>query len=1395
MAVNLIDPNKNIGDGIKNGIPEYQKFIPYVELYVVKHNEVQFLINENGTADLINNGTNREVVSFLGYNQTSKLFTSEYTDDMVGEQNRFDSDEGFGITNIDIEIKSKFVPTVDITFIDIKGSSLLNEESKNLNSSKYSSIFQLPSPTFVLIMKGAYGKAVRYILHLLKQDVTFNSSNGNFEIKAKFVGKTFAPLSDIKMGWIKAAPYIGKNKPVTGDITKEIDHFYDLTIAGKELYDKLLQLTTSSKEVKNIAQANEDLGILNDLSKELVDTTGLSLNVQPIFVKDGTINGKTIVLSATGYPTELPVSEDLDNRIFQKFTMLYNRSDISDLVTLTDYLADKRDALLGNADYKRIIGDVNYSNSDIVLSYRYGLTDSGIDKKDQLCIFFDVTDYQTKIDNAKKKIAIDGKANEEEILNKVKQTTTENLGFEPNIRNVMRLLCDDIDLFFNLLRDAGKTSGIKNATNLPNSPADTLRVIDNEAWPRVTMKVQQGGFLREVAAYPGSDEVLSLYPDFANWGEVRFVEDFIDAYFKIKTFEEEINELKKEDNDGLKKIIPINPVDTEIFGEPSKDFSYVGKTSVHDIFITMLKRYFIATQYTYKGFWNIDGLLGDDEDAKNDLLNFISNAEAQNISTSVLDINTINSLITTLERSPDDFILGLQSSKEYKNDPFLNGTEGFSDGNKTFTLSNGTKYYSYKDNKEYEGLKLYENFNPQTDIIDASVVENSEKPTKYLIDFVNGGFFNRLFQKAGEKPKLNKENLLVFVDARKAEDKYDSDFFHGSITKDGSILAGIQGQGGTTYSDYIEYFEELHDKYENNPITDLTTFRDEIFNYELIRLQNGYSSIKGKFYFPGIIEMPLFYLISMGYHIKKNKDAGEIIGYEYLSEEEEKFYLSEKDEQFYMGFYEEYLKKETELLSSFNRTVPVVNYSEQTVKSSEILTYLMQSAFVINNTAFTYLDQEDSETIKDTNGIDLTLFHPLFENTNRLKRPQLFYDILQKRLLTLLKEKKKRNDQRKKDLNKVLRDGDLKTQLYYSFKSIYDRWIKGTEDFTASEYAYPYNGGSKLIDKFRFVDRGYNEIGDDLICDFQNLLDYSNNSDSEVYGGISAFLSKNQFDFFPIPNFIDFTNKKDAWENCFNTEETARIDTKPMFTCMYVGGFSSQSDDTISFIDPTKTPADMGDNVFAFNVNFGTQSQSIFKDIQLSTSEFKETGESLKLMDDIFNNLGQNQTPTPKGQNLFEVYENRSYSSTINVPLGNMLIQPTQYYELNNIPLFNGVYIILEVSHKISASSNRIETTFKGSRIKRYISPIVMDSLVKVTGVYSELNKYVTNLDQNTTIAQNNVLTINPSDFLIRKADKPSYLVVRQLNGGNYINDTRYLNFTTQTINRSGVSILPITKK
>jgi murein DD-endopeptidase MepM/ murein hydrolase activator NlpD len=132
------------------------------------------------------------------------------------------------------------------------------------------------------------------------------------------------------------------------------------------------------------------------------------------------------------------------------------------------------------------------------------------------------------------------------------------------------------------------------------------------------------------------------------------------------------------------------------------------------------------------------------------------------------------------------------------------------------------------------------------------------------------------------------------------------------------------------------------------------------------------------------------------------------------------------------------------------------------------------------------------------------------------------------------------------------------------------------------------------------------------------------------------------------------------------------------------------------------------ENVPVFVVNYGSESQSIFKDVLLDQQEFTETDEGLKIIDDIANKASPTNR-TNIGQNLFNLYSVRSYSCEVEC-MGNAMIQPMMYFQLNNIPMFRGAYWIIKTSHSITP--NHMTTKFRGVRIRHEKTPLLDASTV-----------------------------------------------------------------------------------
>jgi len=333
-------------------------------------------------------------------------------------------------------------------------------------------------------------------------------------------------------------------------------------------------------------------------------------------------------------------------------------------------------------------------------------------------------------------------------------------------------------------------------------------------------------------------------------------------------------------------------------------------------------------------------------------------------------------------------------------------------------------------------------------------------------------------------------------------------------------------------------------------------------------------------------------------------------------------------------------------------------------------------------------------------------------------------------LSTLIYETDKKLKEEEEELKKVKGDANIINQLYYSFKNINDKWLTGT---AKGKMNYPFSKGddSKLIDSFAFVDRGMNPIGE-TILNAEILGDMLDDPNISLWSVLSQLISSNGFEFFPLQNFLSFKNEN-SWEDSFKIHTGGYDDTQnPFFVVMYIGGSSSypsvsgngfENDGIINILDPgagfsgddsgmeyeeNQNQEKIEDFPFrevrAFRVRFGEQNQSMFTDIKIDSKEYPETNESIQILSRLAGDQNPD-APVPIGQSLYNLYENRSYKATV-TGFGNAMIQPTQYFQLENIPLFNGAYVILTVEHNITA--NKMTTSFSGTKLTKYPMPRVL---------------------------------------------------------------------------------------
>ena len=121
-----------------------------------------------------------------------------------------------GITSINIQTNSSFIPTVEILLEDVQGRGLFELG----NNSPYSAFFNLPYPPFYLTLKGYYGQAVRYQLNLEKFHASFNGFSGNYLVRLQFKGYKFNILNEVAMGHLLAAPHMYSQR---FDVTQSVE--------------------------------------------------------------------------------------------------------------------------------------------------------------------------------------------------------------------------------------------------------------------------------------------------------------------------------------------------------------------------------------------------------------------------------------------------------------------------------------------------------------------------------------------------------------------------------------------------------------------------------------------------------------------------------------------------------------------------------------------------------------------------------------------------------------------------------------------------------------------------------------------------------------------------------------------------------------------------------------------------------------------------------------------------------------------------------------------------------------------------------------------------------------------------------------------------------------------
>jgi hypothetical protein len=312
-----------------------------------------------------------------------------------------------------------------------------------------------------------------------------------------------------------------------------------------------------------------------------------------------------------------------------------------------------------------------------------------------------------------------------------------------------------------------------------------------------------------------------------------------------------------------------------------------------------------------------------------------------------------------------------------------------------------------------------------------------------------------------------------------------------------------------------------------------------------------------------------------------------------------------------------------------------------------------------------------------------------------------------------------------------------KVENYEVFKALNDKWIAGGDYKTKT-----------LFEDMMFLDRASRNIGDTILLDIFDLKymfgvggnpgEYSLNQAMSVYTFISGILIKNNFNIMNLPAYVNFYNVQDVDGTTIPKPEGSSdfanslwgtyldVDYRksgPKMVCFYAGkpsqyldlpkGNFKFRDDAFEMrrasenplIEDQKGKKDwaVSNKCVGFNVDIGIRNQNIFYSFSVSQDNGSATSESINTQLNMVDQSSGRQTAT-QNVSLYNLYKQRSYKCTV-VSLGNALLQPTMYFNLRHVPMFNGPYMIQDVTHTIQPGN--FQTQFTGVRQGIYDLPAI----------------------------------------------------------------------------------------
>ena len=1304
-------------------------------------------------------------------NELTKLYLTDnyvnmsYTE--FGRNGEISSGELFGIESINISFDVQFQPIVVINFTDVKGFGLMSTMEYNYSEGKinnltaksfFTSLFNFPYPMFTLEVKGYYGKSVSIDLAVKDFHTSFDSNSGNFKTTVTFIGYLYGVYADIPMSLIMISPLIdfkgdlNNNSILKGDTWKSladptiptyfefIDKYRNLLSYNDDNNDNFKQLKARENLLEKNAVLEEVKGKLENI-KNICETQLSNL----VFIENVEFPDRFKIENKTEDNSDKPLLINHNNfHIPGQYVCYFIDSStgrfeehLDEYQELIDFLTEKN--LLENYDLVYEEFKLSHSNNLYSRYFKINNLYLGLDYLNQK-----INSNQGQIDQL---------VNRENVSVAL---TSEVLGFRPTIKNMYKILFKHIDCFSKIFYNTIKN--IKNRTlNSSTLPSGVITdVNDNNddenyipPFPMIGVNVN-GKF--EIK-YPG------IYECFQQEPEIIMVENI---YNSLRYFTNKINnnyelllganeEVGVGVNANIKRGNFIVDIDESVpissknyFTISPEDNKENIKTSIKRIyaerFATFCKTH-MDSNCTYQNFNEIEANL---------FYNALKNLDVEIIKTfkNFTSDNGFKELFSSEIRkqnegnvSPGITIKNSEIENQFKilKEGTYNSCKAFFDSFEfigdfktrtyeweptVFTKQEDLPYF-YEDSsptwyrtgtKKHDTLTAFDVdacYLRDTQTVQEGYRFNNYKSFIGLIitskacgDLSNAGdyTYTNLGNKYYQKIEYLDRSSIFFNDN-------DSNLGNG----ESRLLRWLCSQYDKK-TDTATYCG--HKNIEPSDGPDACELKAHVHHWNGGSYESSVTQINDS---NRIMMLSLAHLLALAevsenaynesYFIPATIDS-------YLSQTEDvsvtyaKYFKIENDviKDLFKNLNEEFesLKNGVSVNGSFFEIPSYVNSYE---KASEYW-------YVIGK-----------ETIKNNNN-----------NVSTVKFEEAWNDFVDNlfelyNIADTVVEQAKQTEEKEKEIS------ELKTNIYYILKNLYDKWYCAlpTNFFDMNK-----NDGINDISEFnkiKYLTTTYNDISDELIVNVEyftkqilNIKNDPNEASKSVLSYMAKIAQDNQSTFITLPTNIFNENIKDAFKtfNFYNGSVEHEV-YGATYIVMHNGDVSHNLDikdsqfkqdgymiadyrgNQTTINDEAKLVMEISSEhdyvVQAFGVTYGMQNQNYFKNINIDTQTPQLTDYSIANILNIAESASETANGSEifiKHQSLYPVYANRSYNCSVEM-VGCMNITPLMYFQLNNIPMFKGAYMITNVEHQITP--NDFTTIFTGVRVSKYKIPINKEAI------------------------------------------------------------------------------------